>query len=107
MARLCVMQALALTNMHVNIVSPRVAHRVYAHMAGLSRSTADMTHWVGNAHLLGAEAATPINRVTLSLLFCSPSMLRDPLNRPFPPTLHLPTTPLAAKQKDVLLYQYA
>jgi hypothetical protein len=63
-----------------------------------------MIHWVSRAHALGPSAATPVNRVLLALFYCSPGMLRDPLNRPIPTGLHGPARPLT-DGKDFQLYQ--
>lgn len=103
-ARLCVIEGYNLLNQHVHGVTPHVAHRLLTHLAGMSRSTQDMVHWVTRAHLLGPDAATPVNRVLLALFFCSPGMLRDPLNRPIPVRLHVPAQPLR-EGGDAHLYQ--
>jgi len=103
-ARQSFLQAFNVLNMHVNEVNPELSHRVYANLAGMSRSTSDMSHWVDNAHLLGREAGTPINRVYLSLLYCSPSMLRDPKNKPLPLNLYIPQEQ-RLPQNDLVLYQ--
>jgi len=56
------------------------------------------------AHALGPAAATPANRVLLGLFYCSPGLLRDPLNRPIPTALHVPPMPLA-DGKELQLFQ--
>jgi len=104
-ARLCFIQAFNVLNMNVSEVTPRVAHRLYAHLAGMSRSTIDMNHWLSNAHSLGSEASTPINRVILSLLYCSPSLLRDPKNKPIPLFLQIPQNSTQVSIKDQTLYK--
>jgi hypothetical protein len=91
-------------NMYVNEVNPSISHRIYANMAGMARSTIDMTHWIDNAHLLGIDANTPINRVYSSLLFCSPSLLRDPKNKPLPSNIYVPDVHNLS-QEDLMLYQ--
>jgi len=103
MARQLYLQAFNILNMHVNDVNPEISHRVYANLSGMSRSTSDMSHWVDNAHLLGNEAGTSINRVHLSILYCSPSMLRDPKNKPLPPHLYIPEEN-TLRENDSVLY---
>jgi len=89
----------------VNEVKSDIAHRIYANLAGMSRNTSDMSHWVDNAHLLGREAGTSVNRVFLSLSFCSPSMLRDPKNKPLPPSLYIPEDQSLLAPNDLVLYE--
>jgi len=103
-ARQFYLQAFNFLNMHVSDVSPLVSHRVYANLAGMSRSTSDMTHWVDNAHLLGRDAGTLVNRVFLSLLYCSPSMLRDPKNKPLPPHVFIPDNQ-TIPETDLILFK--
>eukprot|EP01125_Pyxidicula_operculata_P020536 TRINITY_DN760_c0_g1_i2.p1 TRINITY_DN760_c0_g1~~TRINITY_DN760_c0_g1_i2.p1 ORF type:complete len:522 (+),score=117.59 TRINITY_DN760_c0_g1_i2:1069-2634(+) len=104
-ARTTILHAYSVLNMHVSHVSPAIAHRLYSHMAGVSRSTVDINHWVSNAHLLGKEGNSPLNLVMLSLFYCSPCLLRDPRNRPIPNILQIPISQIHLKQKDVMLYQ--
>jgi len=104
-ARLNFIQAYNVLNMNVSQVTARVAHRLYAHLAGMSRSTIDMNHWLSNAHSLGPEASTPINRVILSLLYCSPSLLRDPKNKVIPLFLQIPSNSAQVPLKDQTLYK--
>jgi hypothetical protein len=104
-ARICFVQAYNILNMNIGDVTPQVSHRLFAHMAGMSRSTKDMTHWVNSAHALGAGGSTPINRVMLSLLYCSPSMLRDPKNKPLPTELYVPASQNLLHSNDLALYQ--
>jgi hypothetical protein len=103
-ARQFYLQAFNVLNMHVSDVNPIVSHSVYANLAGMSRSTSDMSHWVDNAHLLGREAGTLVNRVFLSLLYCSPSMLRDPKNKPLPPYVFIPDNH-SIPENDLLLFK--
>jgi hypothetical protein len=103
-ARQTLYYAYNILNMYVNEVNPCISHRIYANMAGMARSTIDMTHWIDNAHLLGMEANTPINRVYSSLLFCSPSLLRDPKNKPLPSNIYVPDVQNLS-QEDLMLYQ--
>eukprot|EP01130_Rhizamoeba_saxonica_P007518 TRINITY_DN3040_c0_g1_i1.p1 TRINITY_DN3040_c0_g1~~TRINITY_DN3040_c0_g1_i1.p1 ORF type:complete len:554 (-),score=86.20 TRINITY_DN3040_c0_g1_i1:168-1829(-) len=105
-ARTYISQAYNILNMHVNEITPMVSHRLYAHLAGMSRSTNDMSHWVDNAHLLGTEACSPINRVLLALFYCSPSMLRDPKNEPLPAAILVPLDSKYLPDKDLILYQH-
>jgi hypothetical protein len=103
-ARQTLYYAYNILNMYVNEVNPCISHRIYANMAGMARSTIDMTHWIDNAHLLGIEANTPINRVYSSLLFCSPSLLRDSKNKPLPSNIYVPDVQ-SLSQEDLMLYQ--
>eukprot|EP01124_Arcella_intermedia_P020147 TRINITY_DN27660_c0_g1_i1.p1 TRINITY_DN27660_c0_g1~~TRINITY_DN27660_c0_g1_i1.p1 ORF type:complete len:617 (+),score=79.65 TRINITY_DN27660_c0_g1_i1:24-1874(+) len=103
-ARLCFIQGLNVLNMHITTVSPTVAHRLYAHMAGMSCSIADRGHWLSSAHSLGAEGETSANRVILVLLYCCPNLLRDTKNNPFPMLLNIAAKP-QLKQEEHNLYQ--
>jgi hypothetical protein len=103
-ARQFYLQAFNFLNMHVSEVVPSLSHRVYANLAGMSRSTSDMTHWVDNAHLLGREAGNLSNRVFLSLFYCSPSLLRDPKNKPIPPGIFIPDNQ-TAPENDLILFK--
>eukprot|EP01130_Rhizamoeba_saxonica_P001423 TRINITY_DN11283_c0_g1_i1.p1 TRINITY_DN11283_c0_g1~~TRINITY_DN11283_c0_g1_i1.p1 ORF type:complete len:601 (-),score=60.54 TRINITY_DN11283_c0_g1_i1:52-1854(-) len=105
-ARTYVSLAYNLLNMHVNEVAPNVSHRLYAHLAGMSRSTSDMSHWVDNAHLLGMEGCTPFNRTILALSYCGTSMLRDPRDNPLPAGIHVPVDIKYLHENDRILYQH-
>lgn len=104
-ARLCFSQAYNLHNIHINQITGSVSHRLYAHLAGMSRGTPDMSHWVIDSHLLGPAANTPVNRVVLCVLYCSPSMLRDPHNKPLPTALFIPDSIMQIPYDDSVLYR--